>query len=377
MRHVSEMKNIGVLLFSMIILLCSCGKSASDNEGDQNEKELLSNAEIRIGQIQEILNSYGEELNAEVKNRIENGQNSLKKAIELKQFDDLDSLISATDKILLESERPISMIKEKNMLMEEFKSGDPIPSLKSYIEESKSDIDKIMLWFQILAAFERDGDKTKFEQIRRGVYEAVYTSHLDEIEDDGKIFNLEKQMTFSNVLQSGDQKNIEVTNVTMTIEKPSMKLFGINVNLKAFGNTMSNNTGIEDKSYYGPFIKMRVKFKITGKHYYAENENDVKVEFIFGDAQNPARFDNIIFTPKLQGSNINSNLRYDVSDRIHELELDLPVWNYMQWNNRSNQWMEDYFDLLELVTKLSKSNLKEIRLNPYRNPLFDNQGRRI
>lgn len=56
--------------------------------------------------------------------------------------------------------------------------------------------------------------------------------------------------------------------------------------LKA-ANKLSSKTGIEDKSYYGPSVHMKVEFKINSKHYYEEKENDVLVDFIFTDPQTP------------------------------------------------------------------------------------------
>tara|TARA_B110000459_G_scaffold196130_1_gene237726 strand:- start:68 stop:949 length:882 start_codon:yes stop_codon:yes gene_type:complete len=262
-------------------------------------------------------------------------------------------------------------------ILKQFDEGDPIPMLKKYIKEPKEEITKIMLWFQVLIDYPQDGNEKKLEQIRRAVYEVLYTRHLDEIDGGEKILNYERDLPISNVSYTGEQQNIEITQIITTIEKPSMSIFGFSFNVKAAANKLSSKTGIEDKSYYGPSVHMEVEFKINSKHYYEEKENDVLVDFIFTDPQTPKRFDDIVLKPKLQGSNINSDFRWDPSDKIHEATLELPIWSAKKWNDRESRWMDDIFDMFTMMTYLSMAELKEVKIRPYHNSKFNNKGYRL
>lgn len=367
------------LFYITLLILCACG---NQNEGTSSEStinnEQFENAQEIVNTAQEKVDYYRDELWPKNKESLESAISNLKKAISTKTNQNLDSLIELVQQALNNSSENMSYADIKKEIRKEFDNGDPVPLLKTYIKEKKSDLRKILLWFQVLFNYPIEGNEDKLEQIRRGVYQVFYKQHLDIKEGDDKILNYKKEIPVSNVQYTGDQTNIEVTKVTMTIEKSTFDLFGLKLNLKPLSQELAkNNSGVPDRTYYGPIIKMDVEFKVKSNHYYDEKENDVYVDFVFADTDSDKRFEDIVVSPTLQGSNINREFRRGTSSKTRSVDLDLPIWTYEQWNNRENRWMDDLFILTELVMSLSESELKEVRLQPTYNPNFDTNGNRI
>jgi len=283
------------------------------------------------------------------------------------------SPISSSDPVTENEEQSYDILKEQYSGV--FENGKPLSLLAELIDKDKNSLNEIVAWYDAYLVYVNNNKASqpdKVEQIRRGIYETVYTKHLDEIEGCDAAFNFTKSLPVDSIKFTGEMKNFEITEAQLIIEK-SCDIVVLGFDLSGVAKDFAAKSGREDKSYYGPTASLKVKFKTTDKYYFDEKKhNDVRVAFVLRLPEKHSA--TIPFVWDLEGSNINRKFMFGPSETIREMTFECPLWDYKVWNSRSKNWEEDLPKLIKLGLLLSKMELAEVRVDPFSNSGFDQNG---